>query len=63
MNRLVADVIVDVLRQAGVKRCYGIPGDTLNHICGSIHAATSLGSRPPRRGRRLCRRRGRPVDR
>ena len=36
MSRLVADVIVDVLRQAGVKRCYGIPGDTLNHICGSI---------------------------
>ncbi len=36
MSRLVADVIVDVLRQAGVKRCYGIPGDTLNHVCGAI---------------------------
>ncbi|MHB8284798.1 MAG: thiamine pyrophosphate-dependent enzyme [Caulobacteraceae bacterium] len=36
MKRLVADIIVDVLRDAGVKRCYGIPGDTLNHIAGSV---------------------------
>jgi pyruvate dehydrogenase (quinone) len=36
MTRLVADIIVDVLRDAGVKRCYGIPGDTLNHITASI---------------------------
>lgn len=36
MNQTVADVIVETLEQAGVKRCYGVPGDTLNYISGSI---------------------------
>jgi pyruvate dehydrogenase (quinone) len=36
MSTLVADLIVEKLHEAGVSRCYGIPGDTLNHICGSI---------------------------
>lgn len=36
MAMLVADIIVEALHAAGVDRCYGIPGDTLNHICGSI---------------------------
>jgi len=37
MSRTVADVIVDTLEQAGVRRCYGVPGDTLNYITDSIH--------------------------
>ncbi len=36
MSRTVADVIVETLEQAGVKRCYGVPGDTLNHVTDSI---------------------------
>jgi pyruvate dehydrogenase (quinone) len=35
--KLVADLIVERLHQAGVRRCYGIVGDTLNKIAGSIH--------------------------
>lgn len=37
MARPVAEIIVEVLRKAGVKRCYGIPGDTLNHFTVAIH--------------------------
>lgn len=37
MSHTVADVIVETLEQAGVKRCYGVPGDTLNYITDSIH--------------------------
>ncbi len=36
MSQKVADVIVQVLESAGVKRCYGIVGDTLNRIAESI---------------------------
>ena len=36
MSRTVADVIVETLEDAGVRRCYGVPGDTLNHITDSI---------------------------
>jgi len=32
----VADIIIDTLRAAGVKRCYGVVGDTLNHITDAI---------------------------
>lgn len=32
MSKKVAEVIVEVLEQSGVKRCYGIVGDTLNLI-------------------------------
>ena len=32
MGKKVAEIIVEVLEQAGVKRCYGIVGDTLNMI-------------------------------
>lgn len=35
-KRKVADIIVDVLRSAGVKRCYGVVGDTLNHVTDAI---------------------------
>jgi pyruvate dehydrogenase (quinone) len=30
MSKKVAEIIVEVLEQAGVKRCYGIVGDTMN---------------------------------
>ncbi|MBO9602803.1 MAG: ubiquinone-dependent pyruvate dehydrogenase [Novosphingobium sp.] len=35
----VAEVIVETLEAAGVRRCYGIPGDTLNHITDAIRAS------------------------
>ncbi len=36
MSRTVADVIVETLANAGAKRCYGVPGDTLNYVTDSI---------------------------
>jgi pyruvate dehydrogenase (quinone) len=36
MSKIVADVIVQTIQAAGVKRCYGIVGDTLNRIAYSI---------------------------
>jgi len=36
MGKKVAEVIVEVLEQAGVKRCYGIVGDTLNLIAENL---------------------------
>jgi hypothetical protein len=37
MSKRVADVLVETLQAAGVKRCYGIIGDTLNRIANAIH--------------------------
>src|SRR5208282_4172329 len=36
MSKRVADVLVETLQAAGVKRCYGIVGDTLNQIAHAI---------------------------
>jgi pyruvate dehydrogenase (quinone) len=36
MSRTVAEVIVETLEMAGVKRCYGVPGDTLNYVTDAI---------------------------
>ena len=36
MSKKVADVLVDTLQAAGVKRCYGIVGDTMNRIAQAI---------------------------
>lgn len=36
MKKSVSDVIVDALAKAGVRRCYGIVGDTINHLTDSI---------------------------
>src|SRR5271170_2330269 len=36
MSKRVADIIVETLQAAGVKRCYGIVGDTLNQIAHAI---------------------------
>ncbi len=39
MGKKVAEIIVDVLEQAGVKRCYGIVGDTLNLIAENLDSS------------------------
>src|SRR6202046_472126 len=36
MGKRVADVLVETLQAGGVKRCYGIVGDTLNRIAHAI---------------------------
>ncbi|WP_413205823.1 thiamine pyrophosphate-dependent enzyme [Rhodospirillum sp. A1_3_36] len=36
MAKHVAEIVVDVLQKAGVKRVYGIPGDTINHLTTAI---------------------------
>lgn len=36
MSRNVAQSMVEVLEKAGVKRCYGVPGDTLNHFTDAL---------------------------
>ncbi|GGF85649.1 pyruvate dehydrogenase [Azorhizobium oxalatiphilum] len=36
MPQSVAEVIVETLQLAGVQRCYGVPGDTLNYITDAI---------------------------
>src|ERR1035438_7781092 len=42
MAKRVADVLVDVLAEAGVRRIYGISGDSLNGITDSIRATKQL---------------------
>jgi len=37
MSQRVADIVVETLQAAGVKRCYGIVGDTLNRIAHAIN--------------------------
>jgi pyruvate dehydrogenase (quinone) len=37
MSRRVADVLIETLQAAGVQRCYGIVGDTMNRIAHAIH--------------------------
>ena len=37
MSKRVADVLIETLQAVGVKRCYGIVGDTLNRIAHAIH--------------------------
>lgn len=36
MTKKVADVVVETLHAAGVKHCWGIPGDTLNFVTDAI---------------------------
>lgn len=35
-KKKVADIIIETLEAAGVKHCYGIVGDTLNHVTDAI---------------------------
>ncbi len=37
MSKRVAEIVIDTLQQAGVRRCYGIVGDTLNHVTDAMH--------------------------
>src|ERR1700722_14961571 len=37
MTKRVADVLIETLQSAGVERCYGIVGDTLNRIANAIN--------------------------
>src|ERR1700748_892015 len=39
MTKRVADLLVETLQAAGVKRCYGIVGDTLNQIARAINVS------------------------
>ncbi|MGA0603300.1 thiamine pyrophosphate-dependent enzyme [Caulobacter sp. KR2-114] len=36
MSKTVAEVMVEVLTGAGAKRCYGVPGDTLNYFTDAV---------------------------
>lgn len=36
MAKTVAEVMVEVLAQAGATRCYGVPGDTLNYFTDAV---------------------------
>lgn len=36
MSKTVAEVVVETLQSAGVKHCWGVPGDTLNHVTDAI---------------------------
>src|SRR5580700_10373097 len=40
MTKRVADVLIETLQAAGVERCYGIVGDTLNQIAHAIDRST-----------------------
>jgi hypothetical protein len=42
MGKLVADIIVETLQNAGVKHSYGVVGDTLNLIARSSRAKDFL---------------------
>jgi pyruvate dehydrogenase (quinone) len=42
MAKRVADLLVDVLLQAGVERIYGVPGDSLNGITDSIRTRKDI---------------------
>ncbi len=44
MVERVADVLVETLQAAGVKRCYGIVGDTLNRVAHAIDRSEIEGS-------------------
>ncbi len=37
MAKRVAEIVVETLQAAGVRHCYGIVGDTLNHVTDAIH--------------------------
>jgi pyruvate dehydrogenase (quinone) len=38
MAKKIAELLVDVLAEAGVKRIYGVPGDSLNGVTDSIRS-------------------------
>jgi pyruvate dehydrogenase (quinone) len=36
MSKTVAEVVIETLREAGAKHCWGIPGDSLNYVTDAI---------------------------
>jgi pyruvate dehydrogenase (quinone) len=40
MSKTVAEVVVETLEAAGVKHCWGVPGDTLNYVTDAIRRST-----------------------
>jgi len=42
MTRTVADMMVEVLAEAGAKRCYGVPGDTLNFFTDALRRSGAI---------------------
>jgi pyruvate dehydrogenase (quinone) len=42
MSQTVAEVIVETLQAAGVKHCWGVPGDTLNYVTDAIRRSHAL---------------------
>src|SRR5438552_8919435 len=42
MAKTVAELLVDVLAEAGVERIYGVPGDSLNGITDSIRVRQDI---------------------
>ncbi|WP_213878695.1 thiamine pyrophosphate-dependent enzyme [Pseudomonas sp. dw_358] len=36
-SKKVAEIVIETLQAAGVRHCYGIVGDTLNHVTDAIH--------------------------
>jgi pyruvate dehydrogenase (quinone) len=42
MAKRVADLLVDVLSEAGVQRIYGVSGDSLNGITDSIRTQKQM---------------------
>jgi hypothetical protein len=77
MARTVADYMVQTLKQAGVKRVFGVVGDSLNGFTDALHRAGELDRvhveaknfglswsirwRPDRRDRPVCAPRPSPL--
>lgn len=40
MPKTVSEILVDSLLQAGAKRCYGIVGDTINHLTDAVRRSS-----------------------
>lgn len=36
MSKLVADIVIETLQEAGARHCWGVAGDTLNYITYAI---------------------------
>lgn len=41
-KKKVAQIIVEALENAGVQRCYGVVGDTLNHVTDAMHKHSKI---------------------
>jgi pyruvate dehydrogenase (quinone) len=51
MTTTVADVMVATLKESGLRRVYGLPGDSLNGFTDAIRRDGTIASAP----RRACR--------